>query len=278
MRFRPRSADSSVNIPKTHPLKEVALLAGGFLALICVAYLAVGLLASWIAESLPVEAEKWLGQKMASKVTGEPSGPLKERVDRLVALLPQDSPLKDYDFVVYVSDDPQVNAMALPGGTIVVCQGLIDMVESENELDMVLAHELGHFAHRDHLKRLGKGLILNSALWLLFGRNGGADQLMVPILSGLEARYSQAQEEAADLYGMHLLYLRHGHVGGATDFFKRIMKGRGHPHFAYLLASHPHPETRMERLRSEAERRGWPFRPVTPLPPEIARLKGRTGD
>ena len=45
-----------------------------------------------------------------------------------------------------------MNAVALPGGNIVVFAGLLKEIKSENELAMILGHELGHFAHRDHLR------------------------------------------------------------------------------------------------------------------------------
>ena len=273
MRFRPRLADGSVNVSATHPLKEVALLAGGLLALVAAAYLIVAALSSWIALHLPVEAEIWLGRKMVRQVPGSHSEALQKRLDSLTALLPEDSPLRAYSFRIHLSERPQMNAVALPGGTIVVYQGLIDAVESENELAMVLGHELGHFAHRDHLKRMGKGIVLTAAVWLLFGNSAGADQLLAPIISGLEATYSRSQEEAADLYGLQMLYSRFGHVGGAVDFFKRIIKKGSHPKYAYLLATHPDPESRMERLKAEAEARGWPFGPVTPLGEDILSIR-----
>jgi predicted Zn-dependent protease len=49
---------------------------------------------------------------------------------------------------VYLMENEEINAVALPGGNIVVFTGLVAQVESENELAMVLAHEMGHFTHR----------------------------------------------------------------------------------------------------------------------------------
>ena len=48
---------------------------------------------------------------------------------------------------------PEANAIALPGGHIYVFQGLINKAESPDELAGVIAHEIGHVAHRDGTER-----------------------------------------------------------------------------------------------------------------------------
>ncbi|MEP0779976.1 M48 family metalloprotease [Microcoleus sp. ZQ-A2] len=45
--------------------------------------------------------------------------------------------------------------LALPGDAIVIYADLVQQAKSQNELMMVLGHELGHFAHRDHWRGLG---------------------------------------------------------------------------------------------------------------------------
>ena len=50
----------------------------------------------------------------------------------------------------------------------VIYQGLLAQAESENELMMVLGHELGHFANRDHLRGLGRALLVQIAIAAFF--------------------------------------------------------------------------------------------------------------
>ncbi len=123
-----------------------------------------------------------------------------------------------YNFTIYLSDSDDVNAIALPGGRIVVFKGLLDQVESENELAMVLAHELGHFAHRDHMRGLGRGLGLAVATALLLGENNSASGLISKAVLTFQVKYSQSQESAADQFGVDLLTARYGHAGGAPAF------------------------------------------------------------
>jgi Zn-dependent protease with chaperone function len=70
---------------------------------------------------------------------------------------------QDMQYKIHIIPDPRINAMALPGGNIVVFSALIKETGSENELAFVLAHELGHFANRDHLRGLGRRLLLLTA-------------------------------------------------------------------------------------------------------------------
>jgi predicted Zn-dependent protease len=56
-----------------------------------------------------------------------------------------------------VLDAPQVNAFAVPGGTIFVTRGLVERMKSEAELAGVLAHEIGHVLRKHHLKAIQKG-------------------------------------------------------------------------------------------------------------------------
>ncbi|OGA72089.1 MAG: peptidase M48 [Betaproteobacteria bacterium RIFCSPLOWO2_12_FULL_65_14] len=55
-----------------------------------------------------------------------------------------------------VLDAPQVNAFAVPGGTIFVTRGLLQRMRSEAELAGVLAHEIAHVVKKHHLKAIQK--------------------------------------------------------------------------------------------------------------------------
>ena len=273
MKFRPREPDGSVNVSKTSPVEEFLILTGGLIAVILCIWLALGVAASWIAGILPPDAEKWLGQQTLEHLNATPSPVLQARLDNLVRHLPPDSPLRQRVMQVYTVDSDTVNAVAVPGGAIVVFQGLLEQVESENELAMILGHELGHFAHKDHLKRFGRMLLLNAGLWLILGAQNQSNSFLVPLIAGLESSYSRSQEEAADLFGLELLVRQYGHTGGATDFFVNIERKNARPRLGYIFASHPHPEERIALLRSIIEERGYKTGPLIPLRPDVKALR-----
>ncbi len=243
MKFTPKELEGNVNVSRTHPLKELAWLVGGLLAILAALYLALGLGTELAAAKIPVDAERWLGQRAIESFPAEQNPALQQRLEQLLKTLPSDSTLHRYHFTVRLYETEDVNAVALPGGNILVFSGLLNQVRSENELAMVLAHELGHYARRDHLRGLGRGLGISLATLLLFGQDSSATDLVTSLFLSFEARYSQKQEAEADSFGLELLMARFGHAGGATDFFARLA-GQSGGRLPYLLASHPHPLAR----------------------------------
>ncbi len=109
---------------------------------------------------------------------------------------------------------------------------------------------------------------------MLFRDGGTAGRLFFPLTSGLEAGYSREQEEAADMFALHLLYRRFGHVGGATDFFCRQQhdNSEGIMRVVQFWASHPEMGIRERRLEAEIEKEHIPVGDVEPLGPEILKL------
>lgn len=268
MKFTPKLPEGNVNVSTTHPLKELAWLLGGVVLLLGALVLVLGLSADLVAARVPASVETWLGRQALAKFPGQESLPLERRLQTLLDGLPPDSPLHRYRFRVLVAKTEDVNAFALPGGTIVVNAGLLNKVESENELAMVLAHELGHFAHRDHLRSLGRGLGLAVATGLLFGGDSGASELVSNTLLTFQSRYSQGQEAAADEFGLDLLAKRYGHAGGATTFFVRLSEKEG-GRIPHLLASHPHPRARIDDLNQRIQARHYAVAEVQPLGKDI---------
>ncbi len=268
MKFTPKSLEGNVNVAETHPLKDLLWMSGGMVLLLGLLVFALGFGADLVASKAPISVESWLGRQVLQKFPGQESTALETRLQSLLAGLPADSPLHQYAFRVFVAKTDEVNAVALPGGNIVVYSGLLKKVESENELAMVLAHELGHFAHRDHLRALGRGLGLAVATGLLFGGDSEASNLVSNTLLTFQAQYSRSQEAAADQYGLDLLAKRYGHAGGATTFFTRLARQAGDK-LPYLFASHPHPQSRIDDLNARIKTRHYAVNGVQPLAGDI---------
>ncbi len=264
MKFIPRKADDSVNVSKTHPLIELSWMLAGLVFLCGVVFALLGLITDMVVARTPVKVEKMLQTIALDRFPGEENQDLTKLLDQLLNQLPPESPLKQYDFKLYVSEEDEINAIALPGGNIVVFKGLLKQIDSENELSMILGHELGHFLHRDHLRGLGRGLGVMVGVTLLFGVDSTASDIVANSMLSFQAQYSQEQEEAADLHGLTLLVQQYGHAGGSTDFFTRLSKdepGR----LPYLLASHPHPLDRVEKLNTVIQENGYPTKATIPF-------------
>ncbi len=248
MKFTPRLPDSNVNVSRTHPLVELLWLASGLILIAALAFLVFGLLTDWVATKTPIRIENWLGEVALERFPAKEHPGLQDKLTGLLSSLPEDSPLHQYNFSIHLSDSDEINALALPGGRIVVYSGLLKQVESENELGMVLVHELGHYAHRDHLRGLGRGLGVVIGTLLVFGPGSHASDVVTNMFLTFQMDYSQDQETAADQFGLILLNDHFGHVGGSIDFFVRMAEKRK-SRIPYLLASHPHPQVRIDNLQ-----------------------------
>lgn len=264
MKFIPREIEGNVNVSSTRPLAELAWLLGGLLLVVVALYLLLGLATDLAVAKIPPTFESWLGERALAAYPSASDPALDARLQKLLAATPADSPLRRYHFSVRLEESETVNAVALPGGNIVVFSGLLAKVRSENELAMILAHELGHYAHRDHLRGLGRGLGLAVAAQLLLGANNSATTMISDLTLPLGARYSQEQEAAADDFGVDLTVAHFGHAGGTDDFFARLA-GEAGARLPYVLASHPHPEARIARIRDRIAQHGYPVAATLPL-------------
>jgi Zn-dependent protease with chaperone function len=276
VKFTARKPGSNVNVSPTHPLKEFAVLAGGLLAIAVGVYLALGLMVDLIVPRLSMDLEKKLGGAFIGALAetdevADVSRSLQTLVDRLQERC---APLP-YTISVHVQQDDAVNAAALPGGHMVVFTGLLAEMASENELAFVLAHELGHYAHRDHLRGLGRALVLMTASSVLLGADNSINSMIAHGMTLTELSFSRKQETEADEYALKTLACVYGHVGGATDFFSKIPEDGDPGRFGHYFASHPENRRRIDHLRDLARRRGYSTNPPLPLPADLTVKKNK---
>ncbi len=97
------------------------------------------------------------------------------------------------------------NAFALPGGRVFLFSGLLAKAQNQDEIAGVLAHELGHLQHRDHVRRMvenGGGAYL---IGLLFGDVKGGGALVFLGKQMFFAAHSREAEAAADVFAAQTL-------------------------------------------------------------------------
>ena len=173
-------------------------------------------------------------------------------------------PAREFGYRVIVIDSPVANAAAVPGGGILIYSGLLRQAKSENEVAMVLAHELAHHAHRDHLEGLGRGLVLAVIMNAVFGSSSGLDRLSGAGAQGLALKMSRDDEREADKLGLLLVDEHYGHVGGALDFFMRVGDQPG-GRTASWFGTHPLSSDRLDDLDDAIQTHGYAVRHPAPL-------------
>ena len=265
MKYTPRLPGTNDNAPGESMLRELATLLLGVTAVIVVIYMALGFSVDLVAQNLSPEMEMRVARLLAKAIpeteaTGE-SRYLQGIVDRMDVScggLP-------YPVTIGILENDAVNAVALAGGRILVFRGLLDTVESENELAFVIGHEIGHFRNRDHLRALGRVLVVAALSSLVLGPDSRMDDVFGRVSGMLELGFSRSQETAADRVGVELIGCLYGHAGGATDFFHKMMNDKDASRFGSYFSSHPDAESRIRDILSHAASLGLGMREPLPL-------------
>ncbi len=266
MKYTPRELSENVNISQRSPIKEFFLLLGVTLAVIIGVYVVLGMAVDCAVTRLPRGTEEHLG-RLYSKLyeegeKGAAGAELQGLLDDLLRVSPEGarSPCR-----VHLTPSSDLNAMALPGRNIVVFNGLLEQAETENELAFVLAHELGHFANKDHLRGLGRALVFVFLAASLFGNESAVTEVATNSLLSVEMKFSQSQERMADLYALDLVNRKYGHVAGVDDFFRKMAAVEEKGRFSYYFATHPYPLDRIEALQEAIKKKGYQRKDKIPL-------------
>ena len=265
MKYTARLPTDRISVSKTDPRKEAVVLVAGVGVCLVVALalisFSVDLLMGWVPLSWEERAFGSWGEQMMT-AAGVKEHAADRALQQLTERLASHWPEVPYRFRTGVTPESLPNAFALPGGTVVVTSGLLDRVESENELAFILGHELGHFRHRDHLRGLGRQVVTTLAMTVIgvAAGGGGVTDFMVIANQVTGRRFNRDQELAADRFGLEIVHREYGHVAGPEDFFKHLADEESvwdSPAVSYL-STHPWSEDRIRRLRALAEEQGWP--------------------
>ena len=265
MKFDPSLPEDGINVSRAHPLREALLLVGGVVAIGAAAAVAVAVAADLAVPHIPIELEARLfsGWFDRGVEDGEAIAPRERLLAQLLNRMARHWPENPYVFEIAIWDEPEPNAVALPGGVIAVTNALLESVESENELAFVLGHELGHFHNRDHLRGLGRGIAF-SLLLVAVGVGGGGSAVQLASLAGQFAQrdFDRDQEIEADRFGLVLLAAEYGHVSGAEAFFEHLPELDEPPEgaLASYFSTHPVNADRIQALHAAASEMGWELR------------------
>lgn len=278
MEYEPKVIPEGINTSTEHPLRElfVLIIGLGLVIVIVTGFLVVS--TDFLIQYIPLEKENgWIAKDILND--GKQPNPdastaaeveAEQYLQQLVEQLRyKDKP--DYKFTVQLLSSDLPNAFVLPGGHIFVTAGLLDVVESENGLAMVLAHEMGHQYHRHPLRSLGRGIVISLALMVISGTE--SDTLVqsfvgnAAVLTSLS--FNREQEREADKMAVDLLIKHYGHASGSGEFFEAMKEQLAVESEApEFLSTHPGIDERLELLRTHGRQSSGD---VTPLPGVFGR-------
>lgn len=152
-------------------------------------------------------------------------------------------------FDVYIENSKDINAYITPDGTIFITKGLLAKVKNKASLDFVIAHEMGHYANRDHLKGLAKELTGEFLLFVLTS-GGNKDLEFIDTFKDFNSNsYSRRQEKNADIYAAKIIKEKYGNLNGAYELFKIFDQESDLPEFAEYFSTHPAPKQRIKYIK-----------------------------
>ena len=228
-------------------LVVVLLLAvGGWFGLVAGARAAI--------ESVPMAVDEEIGEAALPAILAEhgeeiSSPKATEAVQGIVDRLAPHAAIQGVNYRVLIIDSDLINALALPGGTILVFQGLIDTTESTEQLAAVLAREMSHVTLRHHLNQIARSVGLVAAINIFIGDVSGIVALGSEVLqSATLNNYSQLQETEADLEGARLMY----EAGIDPQAMNRMLRSLPDAHLPDALSwldTHPNSDERIKSVQ-----------------------------
>ncbi|HEX8408174.1 MAG TPA: M48 family metalloprotease [Thermoanaerobaculia bacterium] len=183
---------------------------------------------------------------------------LNRLVERIGRELASKSERPNLPWTFTVLDSPIVNAMALPGGYIYVTRGMLERINSEDELAGVLGHEIAHVTARHSAQQISKSQL--AQLGLVLGAVVAGPEVLQQYgqlaelgLGLLFQRYSRQHETEADLLGTGYMAEARFHPVGAERMLmtlQRLDKNPGGGIDRYFM-SHPDPAKRVRDVRQK---------------------------
>ncbi len=229
---------------------------------ISAAVVAVVLLSpQWLAPLIPSSVEQKLGNALVGDFGGRfcdtPKG--KAALAKLTRSL-DDNP---EDLQVEVANIDMLNAVALPGGKVLLFQGLLSQAKTPDEVAGVLAHEIGHVRERHVMQ----GLLRQMGLAVVLGGfDGGGGSTINSLLS---TTYTRDSEREADEHSLKVLKQANISPVGTADFFNRLasmdgsreLRDRQARTMASYASSHPLSDER-RKLFEKSVIKGAGYKPA----------------
>ena len=153
-------------------------------------------------------------------------------------------------------EDEEVNAFCMPGGKIVVYTGLMALVGSDDELAVVLGHEVAHAVAKHANERMSQQLLAQAgakAVGYATQERSAAVQAAASGVYGLGAQvgallpFSRKHESEADYMGLALMTMA-GYDPASASTFWRKMAAKGGSKPPEILSSHPSDASRIAAL------------------------------
>ena len=157
----------------------------------------------------------------------------------------------NYKWHIGVIKSDAINAFAMPGGYILLSSGLLKLLETEDELAFVLAHELSHVGRRHHYQVVQRQRLADQAAKGLQTVTQDGDTAKLAQASGqIYARgLDKTAEFESDRLGVEIMTRAGYDPAAAINVLEKLQHLQGNdPRAELLFATHPSPAERLDML------------------------------
>lgn len=191
----------------------------------------------------------------STEIELDPDPLMSERVRQIGQRIAAVSDRQEVNYTFRVIDEDEVNAFALPGGYIFLFRGLVEKVESDDELASVMAHEVAHVVARHSIKRLqgGVGYTILQILMAVSGSSGSDMRGVNAAFGQLIMSYSREDEALADKIAVKYLKEAGFDPKAMISFLEKMQEvNRERPIRPYSsYRSHPHIADRIRMVKQD---------------------------
>jgi predicted Zn-dependent protease len=179
-----------------------------------------------------------------------------------------------FEFQFFIADSPEPNAFALPGGYVYVTRGILILLQSEDELAGIMAHEIIHVTQRHSVKQAKKGVLTSllevpgNLLNAVTGTQIG-NLINAPINLTTKAfisKYSRGHESESDEFGIQLAasagYKPEALANALDRLSRQVALLTGDAEQRSYFSDHPYTPGRVSAIRKSAPL----YKPVNPSP------------
>lgn len=165
--------------------------------------------------------------------------------------------IQNFAWEFHLVQDKEPNAFCMPGGKIVVNEGILPYTQTEEGLAIVLGHEVGHAVAKHSAERLSQQMVASYGGQILNGvlsNKSTATQALAQQVYGLGAQYgvmlpySRKNESEADHLGLVFAAMAGYNPEAAIGFWQR-MASAGAQKIPEFMSTHPSDVSRINNIK-----------------------------
>lgn len=181
--------------------------------------------------------------------------------------------IQNYSWEFNLVQDNSANAFCMPGGKIVVYEGLLPVTQSEDALAIVLGHEIAHAVAKHSAEQLSTQVKQQAGAKLLgavLGATGVSNttSLLTQTAFSLGSKlgslkYSRDNESEADRMGLIFAAMAGYDPNVAVSFWQRMAQMTGNSNQSDVFSDHPSDAKRIAAIKQELPEALTYYKPVT---------------